>query len=74
MNPARSFGPALAGNVWDKHWVFWIGPIIGSLVAVVVYRILHIEDAEDASSPASESAPAPKSKPASKAGKAEKLV
>ena len=42
MNPARSFGPALIlalGKVprWDMHWVYWVGPIIGAIVAAVIY-------------------------------------
>ena len=33
MNPARSFGPALAGGVWDAHWVYWTGPVIGAMIS-----------------------------------------
>ncbi|XP_052071843.1 aquaporin-8-like [Mytilus californianus] len=45
MNPARSFGPALAvsafnTDVWKHHYVYWIGPAIGSLVAAGIYRFL----------------------------------
>jgi MIP family channel proteins len=29
MNPARTFGPALAGGGWDAHAVYWIGPLLG---------------------------------------------
>lgn len=42
MNPARTFGPAIAGGPWDGHLVYWIGPIIGALVAAVLYnRVLE---------------------------------
>ncbi len=39
MNPARVFGPALAGGFWDHHWVFWVGPVAGAIVAAVVYDL-----------------------------------
>ncbi|XP_010219498.1 PREDICTED: aquaporin-8 [Tinamus guttatus] len=32
MNPARAFGPALVANHWDYHWVYWVGPVLGSLL------------------------------------------
>jgi aquaporin NIP len=43
MNPARSFGPALAANVWDSHWIYWVAPVAGALVAVLVFHILREE-------------------------------
>jgi MIP family channel proteins len=37
MNPARSFGPALASGYWDFHWLYWIGPLAGALAASWLY-------------------------------------
>ena len=40
MNPARSFGPALVGWVWDHHWIYWVAPAIGAGLAVLLYKFL----------------------------------
>ena len=37
MNPARTFGPALASNFWVDHSVYWIGPMLGGGLAGLVY-------------------------------------
>ncbi len=36
-NPARAFGSALASQHWHNHGVFWIGPLLGGIVAAVIY-------------------------------------
>jgi MIP family channel proteins len=41
LNPARTFGPAVAANVWDSHWVYWAGPLAGTLLAALVYEVLR---------------------------------
>jgi aquaporin Z len=40
MNPARSFGPAIVGVIWQHQWVYWVAPILGAQLAVLVYRII----------------------------------
>ncbi len=45
MNPARTFGPALAGGGFDgiNHLVYWIGPIIGAVIAAMIYNNILIK-------------------------------
>jgi len=46
MNPARALGPALLTGNWDDHLVWWIGPIIGGVIAAMLYHYLFSEEAE----------------------------
>ena len=38
LNPARSLGPAIFANQWEYHYVYWIGPLVGAIVAGLLYR------------------------------------
>ncbi|PHH74608.1 hypothetical protein CDD82_4869 [Ophiocordyceps australis] len=40
INPARSFGPAVISGFVGYHWIYWLGPLMGSLLAFVVYSLL----------------------------------
>jgi glycerol uptake facilitator len=40
FNPARWFGPALVSGEWGGVWPYLVGPIVGSLLAAVVYRFV----------------------------------
>lgn len=44
MNPARTFGPALAAHHWINHGVYWIGPLLGGVIGAVVYDRLFAEE------------------------------
>lgn len=46
MNPARAFGPALLSGSWDDHLTWWIGPIIGGVVAGLLYHYVFSEEAK----------------------------
>jgi len=41
MNPARSLGPALVGGGWDRHWIYWIAPVLGMQAAAHAYEWLR---------------------------------
>jgi MIP family channel proteins len=42
MNPARSFGPAVASGIFEGQVVYWTGPILGGLVAALLYDTLFL--------------------------------
>ncbi|KAG4907330.1 hypothetical protein JHK86_055814 [Glycine max] len=44
MNPAVSFGPAVVSWSWTHHWVYWLGPFIGSAAAAILYDNIFIGD------------------------------
>jgi aquaporin TIP len=37
MNPARSFGPAVALRVFEAQSIYWLAPILGGLLAAILY-------------------------------------
>ena len=38
LNPARAFGPALIAGELHAQFAYWIGPVIGAIVAMQVYE------------------------------------
>jgi aquaporin TIP len=43
MNPARSFGPALAYGHWEWHWAYWVAPILGGSAGALLYHHFLLE-------------------------------
>lgn len=39
MNPARHLGPALLGGGLHNIWLYWVGPVIGAILAAQTYRL-----------------------------------
>ncbi len=50
VNPARSIGPALLGGDLSKLWIYLVAPILGAVVAALIYRAANSET--EVSSPA----------------------
>lgn len=44
MNPARSFGPALASGQWQGFWVYIVGPLAGSAAGAFAYQFVRGEE------------------------------
>jgi MIP family channel proteins len=44
INPARAFAPALAARYWSNHGVYWVGPLLGGVLAAVIYDRLFLGD------------------------------
>jgi aquaporin NIP len=45
MNPARSFGPALIASDFTGLWIYLAAPVLGGVIAAIVYTFLRDEKA-----------------------------
>jgi hypothetical protein len=42
INPARAFGPdVVSGSFPGYHWIYWVGPFLGSLLASSFWYVLE---------------------------------
>ena len=48
MNPARTLGPALASNLHTGLWIYFLGPVLGTLSGAWTYTYTRFEDAPSA--------------------------
>src|SRR5215213_9603317 len=44
MNPARALGPAIVQQDFTNWWIYWVGPIVGGLVAAFAYKSIWLGD------------------------------
>ncbi|XP_057557902.1 aquaporin-6 [Hippopotamus amphibius kiboko] len=44
MNPARSFGSAVIVGKFTVHWIFWVGPLLGAVLASLIYNFILFPD------------------------------
>ncbi len=43
MNPARAITPAIVSGLWnDVWWIYWVGPILGGIVAALLYQAIFL--------------------------------
>ncbi|KAK6425951.1 Aquaporin-1, partial [Oleoguttula sp. CCFEE 5521] len=49
LNPARSFGPCVVLHTFPGyHWIYWLGPALGAILAVLFYRFVKAMEYETA--------------------------
>ncbi len=49
MNPARSLAPCIVNRSFPSyHWIYWVGPIAGVILAVLVYKLVKALEYETA--------------------------
>lgn len=48
INPARSFGPAVIIGFVGYHWIYWLGPLMGAVLAWLVYTLFKYLEFEGA--------------------------
>jgi aquaporin NIP len=46
MNPARSFGPAVAAGQWQEFWLYVAGPVLGAVLGAFAYQLVRGQPAD----------------------------
>lgn len=48
LNPARSFAPAVVVGFEGTQWIYWVGPTAGSVLAVIIFKVIKALEYETA--------------------------
>ena len=51
MNPARTLGPAIASREFKGLWVYFVGPVAGTLLGSYVYKVIQLSERKPIISP-----------------------
>jgi len=46
INPARAFAPAVVMRKWENQWCYWVGPIVGAILAAFLYNFVFYHEEE----------------------------
>ena len=46
LNPARTLGPAVASGTYNQIWLYFVGPLLGGVIAALLYRFVFSEKSE----------------------------
>lgn len=41
LNPARAFGSAVVGAGFANHWLWWVGPIVGGILGILIANFMQ---------------------------------
>eukprot|EP00253_Pinus_taeda_P000657 PITA_00657 len=44
MNPARTLGSAVAGNIYTSIWIYMVAPVLGAILGAISYNMIRLTD------------------------------
>ncbi|XP_074570203.1 aquaporin NIP2-2-like [Curcuma longa] len=44
MNPARTLGPAVASKIYNSLWVYFVGPVVGTVSGATAYNFIRMSE------------------------------
>ncbi|XP_050534300.1 aquaporin-like isoform X2 [Daktulosphaira vitifoliae] len=42
LNPVRTLAPAIYNNAWNMHWIYWAGPLGGTVASTLFYKYVFM--------------------------------